>query len=153
MSREPAFASIACVGTIIEHVELPGERLHIVLRGRGRVRLEELPFSPPYRRARASWIAAEARSAADADLAALHHAAAGFARLIKKRDPGFSFRLPKTADPAEIADALTHQLVIDARSRQAVLEALDETRRIRLVTETLTVQLATLSDFHPDDSN
>src|SRR5579859_4612499 len=51
--RHPAIEPVAGIGVIIDHVELPDGRYNILLHGRGRVRLEELPFVPPYRRAKA----------------------------------------------------------------------------------------------------
>jgi ATP-dependent Lon protease len=48
----PQIASIAGVGEIVHHVPLDDGRHQIVLLGRARVQLEELPFEPPYRRAR-----------------------------------------------------------------------------------------------------
>ena len=47
----PRMAQIAGVGLIVEHQQLPDGRSNILLHGQGRVRLEELPFVPPYRRA------------------------------------------------------------------------------------------------------
>jgi len=153
MDGSPSFRPVAGVGNIMEHVELPGDRLHILLRGRARVRLEELPFTPPYRRARATLITTQQGPVADTALAALHHAAGSFARLIKRRDPNFELHLPKDADPAAIADALTHQLVLDSATRQTLLESTDAAERIGRLTETLTIQLATLGDFQTGESN
>src|SRR6185369_9454721 len=48
----PAIALVAGVGLIIESQELPDGRFNILLEGRARVHLTELPFVPPYRRAR-----------------------------------------------------------------------------------------------------
>src|SRR5258705_9708049 len=35
------------LGFIVDHTELPDGRYHILLQGRARVQLEELPFIPP----------------------------------------------------------------------------------------------------------
>src|SRR5579859_4677506 len=51
-NRHPTIEAIAGVGMIIDHVELPDGRYNILLHGRARVKLTELPFVPPYRRAR-----------------------------------------------------------------------------------------------------
>ncbi len=149
----PPFRPIAGVGTIMELIELPGGRFNIVLRGRARVRLEELTFEPPFRRARATILSTEKVRVADGDLAALHHAAGAFTGLIKRRNPDFSLTLPKNAEPEVIADSLAHQLVLHAHTRQAILEAVDPRERVRLVTETLTIQFATLSGFDQNASN
>src|SRR5215468_9252705 len=48
----PRIAAVAGAGVIIDHVELPSGRFNILVRGRARVALEELPFGEkPYRRA------------------------------------------------------------------------------------------------------
>lgn len=52
-SRNPPFATVAGLGVMMEHEELPDGRFNILLRGEARVRLAELPFAPPFRRARA----------------------------------------------------------------------------------------------------
>src|SRR6185436_19916478 len=52
--RHPTIERVAGVGVIIDHVELPDGRYNILLHGRARVRLEELPYVPPYRRAKAA---------------------------------------------------------------------------------------------------
>ncbi len=153
MNGAPNFRPVAGVGSIMEHVELPGDRLHILLRGRARVRLEELPFTPPYRRARATLITTQQDRVADTAIAALHHVVGAFAQLIKRRDSDFDLQLPKDADPAAIADALTHQLVLDSAMRQTILESTDAAERIGRLTETLTIQLATLGDFQAGESN
>ena len=53
-AREPPpIAQVAGLGVIVEHETLPDGRSNIVLQGRARVVLDELPFVAPYRRARA----------------------------------------------------------------------------------------------------
>ncbi|MEM1032277.1 MAG: LON peptidase substrate-binding domain-containing protein [Myxococcota bacterium] len=141
----PPIARVAGVGTIIEHAELPGGRFNIVLLGRGRVALDELPFAPPYRRATAKLL----RTTRDDDvppleLTALHAAVHAFAKLVREKDSDFELRLPK-GPPSLIVDACAHHLVLDARQRQEALETLDVVDRVRRVTEVLTIQRAALS--------
>jgi Lon protease-like protein len=145
MSANPAIAEIAGVGTIVDCSELPHNRYNIVLRGRARVRLQELSFDPPYRRALASLLATPDDQVPGIELAAMHSAVATFTQLVRKRDPSFELRLPKDATAGAVADACAHHLVLDARDRQAVLEALEVRKRISMVTEILTVQVATLA--------
>ena len=141
----PRIARIAGAGIVIEHQPLPGGRSNILLAGKARVRLEELPQGPPYRRARATILEDVATSVAPPDLAALAHTATFFASEVKKRDPSFTFHLPPNLEPGPLADACTHHLVIDIDARQRVLEELDVRNRVELVTRELASQTAALS--------
>jgi ATP-dependent Lon protease len=136
----PPIATVAGAGVIVEHQELPDGRSNILLHGRARVRLEELPFVPPYRRARATILEEIPTSVRDADRAALFAAVSAFVQEVKKRDPSFSFSLPPSLEPGAIADLCAHHLVIDAAARQAVLEELDAAERVRRVIAELSAQ-------------
>jgi len=145
LSGNPPIATIAGVGTIVEHVELGGNRFNIMVLGRGRVRLQELSFQPPYRRAFASPLVPTGTEVPPLELAAMQTAANNFAAMVRKRDSSFELRLPRDASPGVLADACTHNLVLDPRDRQTVLEMLDVRKRVRHVTEVLTIQRATLN--------
>ena len=136
----PAIADIAGVGVIVDHVELPGGRYDILLRGRARVHLSELPFEAPYRRAKAQIISSPPNDVLPGELMALMTAASTFATLVDKAHGGFEFRFPPTASPGVLADLCAHQLVIDPRERQVILETMDVRARVRRVAETLVVQ-------------
>jgi ATP-dependent Lon protease len=142
--RHPAIEKVAGVGVIIDHVELPDGRYNILLRGRARVRLEELPFIPPYRRARAVLLHATPSDPPQGDVAALMASAAAFANDIRSRDPEFDFRIPPHTAPATAADLAAHHLILDARERQSILETLDVSTRVRRTTEALALQHAAL---------
>jgi ATP-dependent Lon protease len=142
--RHPAIEPVAGVGVIIDHVQLADGRYNILLHGRGRVRLEELPFVPPYRRARATLLHPPAGEPAQSDVAALLASAAAFARDIRARDPEFDFRIPAHTSPATAADLAAHHLILDARERQSILETLDVPVRVRRTTEALALQHAAL---------
>lgn len=145
MSGNPPIAEVAGVGTIVEHWELPGGRFNIVLVGRARVRVQELSFVAPYRRAIASVLDTRDAVIPGTEVGALHAAITAFTTVVRERDASFTLRLPKESDPGVIADACAHQLVISPVERQRVLEALDVRARVRIVTEVLTVQRATLA--------
>ena len=144
LSTNPPIAEVAGVGTIVDHSELPGSRYNILLVGRARVRLQELSFVPPYRRAIATVLQSHDKDVPPLEVAALHAAAAAFAAIVSERDSSFEMRLPKDGTPGVIADACAHALVIDPRDKQKILETLDVRKRVRTVTEVLTVQRATL---------
>jgi ATP-dependent Lon protease len=142
--KHPAIEKVAGIGVIIDHVELPDGRYNILLHGRARVRLEELPFVPPYRRAKATVLHATASDPAQRDVAALLASAAAFAGDIRSRDPEFDFRIPPHTAPATACDLAAHHLVLDARERQSILETLDVSVRVRRTTEALALQHAAL---------
>lgn len=143
----PTIAQVASAGEIIDHAELPGGRFNILLRGRARVRLRELPFIPPYRTAAATVLEDEPGEVSHGDHAALLSTATAFASLVRDRDRSFDFRLPRDATASHVVDLCAHHLLLDARERQAVLETLDVTSRVRRVTEALALQrLALMSE-------
>ncbi len=141
----PPFAEVAGVGEIVDHLELPDGRYNILVLGRARARLEELPFVSPYRRARATLLD-ESGTPAQADVTALAYAASRFAARVKSEQANFEVELPSVRTPGLLADSCAHHLVIDADDRQQILEALDITERVRLCTEALAVQQAMLTD-------
>jgi Lon protease-like protein len=142
----PRIAKIAGAGVIVDHVELPSGRFNILVRGRARVELEELPFGDkPYRRARATVLVPPPGEVAPSDLSALLSAAAAFAARVRERDPSFELTLPRDAPAGAVADLCAHHLVLDARERQAALETLDVGARVRRVAEVLALQRLALS--------
>jgi Lon protease-like protein len=142
--RHPHIEPVAGVGLIIDHAELADGRYNILLRGRARVRLEELPFVPPYRRARATLLHSAPGEPPARDMAALLASAAAFAADIRARDSEFDFRIPPHTPAAAACDLAAHHLVLDARERQSILETLDVAVRVRRTTESLALQHAAL---------
>ncbi len=140
----PRFAAISGVGEIIDHQKLPDGRYNILVLGRARAELDELPFVSPYRRARATLLD-ERGTARDPDVAALAYAASRFAARVRRQEASFEIDLPSVHEPGLLADRCAHLLIIDADERQRVLEALDVAERVRLCTEALAVQEAMLT--------
>jgi ATP-dependent Lon protease len=140
----PEIARVAGVGAIVEAQELPDGRYNIVLEGRGRVHLTELPFVPPYRRARAELLEDMPNSIAEVDRNSLVAVANAFTALVQSRDPSFAFALPPSLPAARLADLCAHHLVLDAKERQQLLEMLDPAARVRMVSESVASQLALL---------
>jgi Lon protease-like protein len=137
-------ASVAGAGRIVEHHALPDGRSTLVLEGQARVRLEELPFVPPYRRARAIVLHEDVQEVAAADRTALIASASAFSALVQKQESRFSFRLPRDLSAGAMADHCAHHLVVDARVRQALLGEVDPRERVRIVTAELAMQHAAL---------
>lgn len=141
----PAIAKVAGAGVIVDHAELSEGRYNILVRGQARVRLDELPFEPPYRRARATVLPVGVEAASERDVSAMISNAAAFVALVRDRDHEFEFRLPRGALPGALADICAHHLVIDAGERQSILETLDLRERVLRVTEILALQRLALS--------
>lgn len=141
----PRIAPVCGAGIVVEHQDLPDGRSNILVNGVARVKLEELPFVPPYRRARATVLGDLERAVPAADRTALVAAATAFASEVHKRDPNFSFRLPPNVEANAICDLCAHHLVVDATARQAILEQLDVGERVQMVIRELAVQHRSLS--------
>jgi Lon protease-like protein len=120
----PEAFEIAGLGEIVDSERLPDGRFNLLLRGRARVRLDELPFRAPYRRARA-FALVETPGSATLDLRTLLFSAArtGLVKL-QKRYPGAELQL----DP---------ELVHDTATQQRLLETLDVSLRAQLCVEEL----------------
>lgn len=140
----PQLARVAGAGIIVRHEPQGDGRSNIVVMGRARVKLDELPFEPPYRRARASILHDLDEHVPEARKVALISAATRF--LSENRKPGSDFELGLPEDggtrAGEIADILAHQLVLAADTRQEILECLGPSERVRRVTEALSQQSA-----------
>ena len=141
----PEIEEVAGVGTIVDATELPSGRYNIVLRGRARVRLVELPFVPPYRRARATVIPQRDAHVPHMTVAALVSTAHAFVGVVRARDKSFDFRVPADSSAGQIADLCAAHLLIDGRDRQRVLETGSVADRVRIVTEALALQQLSLS--------
>ncbi len=138
----PVIASVAGIGVVIEHQALADGRTNILLRGLARVRLDELPFVPPYRRARGTLLEDGPSSAAPEDRTALLATVASFCADVRVKNEGFTFRVPENLAIGALADVCAHHLVIDARARQSILEQQDPAERARMVTAELAAQHA-----------
>jgi Lon protease-like protein len=144
-SGQPKFARIAGVGVIVEHRELPDGRSNILLHGHSRVALDELPFVPPYRTARATVVEDVDTRVPETERAALVSASSALVAELTRRDPRFSFDLPPSLPPGRIADLCAHHLIVDAATRQALLEERDVCARVRKVTGELALTRTTLT--------
>jgi ATP-dependent Lon protease len=141
---QPAIARVAGVGVIVEAHELPDGRFNILVEGRGRVHLSELPFVPPYRRARAELLEDRPVEVPEVEHHALVAVANAFTTFVQTRDPSFQFTLPPSLPTARLADICAHHLILEAKERQKILETLDPAERVRMVSEAVALQLAML---------
>lgn len=136
---QPRFARVAGIGVILEHQSLTDGRSNILLHGRARVELDEIPSDTPFRRARATLREDVMSTVPGADRAALVAAATAFAGEMHKRED-FSFALPQNAGPGAIADLCAQHLVAEPSTRQALLEERDQATRVRKVIAELAIQ-------------
>lgn len=141
---QPAIANVAGAGAIVEAQELPDGRFNILVEGRARVHLTELPFVPPYRRARGELLEDRPGEISDIDQHSLIAVANAFTAFVQAKDPSFHFTLPPSLPSQRIADLCAHHLILDAKERQNILETLEPAARVRMVSESLALQLAML---------
>ncbi len=146
-------APVAGAGIVVRYEPMSDGRSNILLHGRARVLLEELPFEPPYRRARARILNEKSSSVADVQRAALLSAASAFVSEARRHDATVDFELPEGADASATADLCAHHLLIDAPARQRVLEELDVGARVLLVTGELAAQTARLARGRGTEAN
>ena len=139
-------ASVAGVGIVVHHEALSDGRSNLVLEGAARVHLEELPFCPPYRRARATILEPVRSTVSEADRASLVVAATELVRELRRFDPDFTFELPGERTAGVLADVCAASLIVDADVRQRLLEELDDAVRVRCVIEELSMQRLSLGD-------
>lgn len=137
----PPIPRIVGAGTIVEHEALPDGRFHLLLRGEARVELVELPFTPPYRVARARIAVDPGPPVPDHELAALSAVARAIARIVKKRAPEIDLALPAAAPPDRLADLLAARMVPDAEARQALIEQPSAAQRTATLLGMLSAQL------------
>jgi Lon protease-like protein len=137
LAETPKFARVAGAGIVVHHAALPDGRSNLVLEGRARVALDELPFVPPYRRARARILTEVMSPVSAVERTGLHASAAAFAASVGKTD----FELPAGITPGAAADLCAHHLLADPLARQAALEELDVGARVRLVTSAIAEQM------------
>jgi len=138
---QPEIARVAGAGLVVQHEALADGRSNVVLQGRARVWLDELPFAAPYRRARARILDEMATPVPTVDRTGLVAVATAFAAAARQTD----FVLPSGLGPGAVADLCAHQLIVDPQARQNALEELDIAARVRLVTDTLAEQISRVS--------
>ncbi len=141
----PHIATIAGAGTIEQRHRLPDGRSHIVLVGRARVLLDELPFEPPFRRARARIVAdIEDEPANATDELTLVAAIQGFVDALRKEGTTVTFERAGDVPAAELAHHAAQHLLFDGRVKQEILEMRNPRERIGKIAVELMAQRALL---------
>lgn len=138
----PRVASIAGLGHIDQHRRRSDGRFDLVVVGRARVELRELPFDPPYRRVRATVLGEQSSSLGAHDVALLLATAARSAAALGRGPTLEALNLASLDDPARIVDRIAAHLVASGKERQRLLEILDVAERVRACTAALLGEVA-----------
>ncbi len=134
----PAIPSVATAGRIVARQLLPDGRYNILVEGSVRVRLEELPFEAPYRRARVTPLAEPPDDTVpEVERTAMIGAAAAVMRVARELHPAFDYEIPKDLGAGRLALRLIDRFVPEATVRQRALEARTAAERVVLATEAL----------------
>ena len=141
----PDISPIATVAEVLECEEFSDGRKNIVVRGEARVRLEELPLTAPYRRARLKVLADVGRMS-ESMRSALVTSAAAFAKAIQRVEPRFMLRLPSDLAGDALVDICAYQLIVDPDVRQELLEETHVHARAERVIAEMARQQAALQD-------
>lgn len=145
-AKQPRIAAIAGVGSIEHHQPLEDGRAQIVLQGRARVHLTELPFKPPFRRAEARVIEdVIATPERKGDGTALRTALVSFLDALRKEGPSVTFQGAEGVSNAMLAHHIAQHLLFDAAVRQEILEMRDPSERVARVTVALLAQRTQLA--------
>jgi ATP-dependent Lon protease len=137
---QPEIVPVAGIGEIVKCDALPDGRFNILVEGKARASLAELPFKRPYRRADVTILGGRGGDPDPALVRALIATASKLAGLVRRCHPGFHFCLPESGDGSTIADACAHYLVLDGTERQKLLELLDVDARVQRCLEALVTQ-------------
>ncbi len=129
---QPAIATIAGLGEIVDHERLPDGRFHLLLMGRCRVNLKELEFRAPYRRACASVLSSVGAEPDDTERTVLRTAIAQQVQRVRDEHPDFAFEYPEALPTSHLVDLCGQYLIADSHVRQKLLETLDVNLRLQL---------------------
>jgi Lon protease-like protein len=132
----PAIHTVAGIGRVIAHRKNQSGTHDIVLRGLGRVRLDELPMGDrPYRLAKATPLRTTNTELSRSVLAPLLSCTSRIAAVVRERHPDFEVGFDANDDIATIVDRIADRFVSEPPRRQRILEAIDLEERLELVTD------------------
>lgn len=146
LADDVPFDPVAGLGVIAQAVELPDGRFHLLVQGRARVTLHELPFEAPFRRAAAT-VRACVPGIEAGDLTAIDTLARGFGNALVRLNPALRLELPSLevgGDEEGYLDALAAAFVAEPDARQAILAEPRLSHRATLLLRSLAEQHAEL---------
>ena len=145
----PCFHAVAGLGSTAHHRELEDGRFLLLVEGEARVRVRELVFEPPYRRADVLILPSVAGEESSPTARALESTARRALELSRLVHPELEAELPTSETPGALADACAQHLVRSSKARQTILEELNEDRRVDVCLEALMVEMPVkASDLH-----
>jgi Lon protease-like protein len=134
---QPEIPSVAGIGEIVDHQRLDDGRFNLLLLGRARVSLTELPFLPPYRRASVTVLGSSGSEPTADERSVLGVAIQRRVARVRANHPEFEFDYPPELPTSQIVDLCAHYLVTDAHVRQELLETLDVNLRLQRCLDSL----------------
>jgi uncharacterized protein len=140
----PRVSKVAGAGVILAHEPHEDGRSNVLVRGKRRVLLDELPFELPFRRARATVLPSTELEISDLDRDTLLSVSTRFVQEVRKRKPSFEFALPKEESVEVWVDLCAHYLIIRSEVKQAALEECNTHRRLDSIVQELVLQTSTL---------
>ena len=134
----PAVHAVAGIGRVTAHRRNPDGTHDILLKGLGRVRIDELPGSErPYRLARATRLGTQNGELSRSALAPLLSCVSRVASVVRERHPDFEVGFGPSDEVATIIDRIADRFVSETPRRQQVLETTDLRTRLDLVTDSV----------------
>ncbi|MBL8602014.1 MAG: LON peptidase substrate-binding domain-containing protein [Myxococcales bacterium] len=138
----PPFAAVSTLGKIVAHQRLSDGRFNILVEGLLRVRLEELPFVPPYRRAKAAAVPEPDPYAVSVfEREALVALATQLVTHAREKNAHLDGHLPLELSPSRLALRVVERFVKDPALRQKVLQSDSAAERVAWATEALAARL------------
>ncbi len=138
----PGFCSVAGLGRVVGHQRLPDGRFNILVEGVGRVRVEERPFVPPYRRVRAVVLPDPDPPEVDPlSRSTLLAVAAQYLASGRTRPVGVGAEASGAVPSALLCLRLAERVVSDSAAKQAILESDTAELRVRRTIDALALEL------------
>ena len=127
-------SKIGCVGRIISNEEIEEGKKNIILYGIGRIKIDEIIYSKPYRQAKINLI----KSIEAKDNTALYKRIVDLVGewnlLIQDYNDSYKIKIDPNANFCKLIDSLSSIVVSSSLERQYLLEELDEGKRgVRLI--------------------
>lgn len=141
--NQPELPLVAGLGEIVDHQVLDDGRFNLLLLGRARVALTELPFQQPYRRASVQVLGGTGNEPTSDERSMLSVAIQRQVARVRSTHPEFEFDYPPELPTSQVVDLCAHYLVTDSHVRQEILETLDVNLRLQRCLDTLMDQSPT----------
>ncbi len=142
----PPIPKIVGGGVIVQSETEADGKGNILVVGKGRLLLEELPFEGPFRRGKAILLEDEESSDEEKGRRELYTAVSGFVSDLKRKNADFQVEFPADAPLGLYTDLVASALVAEPRVQQQLLETISVDERIERLVDVLGVQRLALRD-------